>query len=159
EGRFTLGELSAGRVTIRIRAVGFKPLELEADIGAADTVAVDFALTAAPQQLAPLVVKEKEAPRLSAKMEVFESRRRMGFGTFLDRAELAKWQDQPVSLVMRRTPNLMLVPRAWPCGGGFAAITGRSGGWREPCIDTQNPKCYLAVYVDGTLLWTPGMGD
>jgi hypothetical protein len=158
DGRFTLGDLPAGRLAIRIRAVGFKPLDLEAEIGTADTVAVDFQLMAAPQQLAPLVVKENAAPRLSAKMEVFESRRRMGFGTFLDRAQLAKWENHSVSDAMRRTANLMLVARSFACGGGFAATTGRGGGQREPCVDPNTPRCYLAVYLDGLLLWAPGMG-
>ncbi len=158
DGRFTLGDLPAGRLAIRIRAVGFKPLDVEAEIGPADTVAVDFELTAAPQQLAPLVVHEKAAPRLSGKMEVFESRRRMGFGRFLDRAALAKWDDQPVSNPMRRTANLMLVARSPSCGGGFAATTGRGGGQREPCVDQMTPRCYLAVYLDGMLVWSPGMG-
>jgi hypothetical protein len=158
EGRFTLGGLPAGRLSIRIRAVGFKPLDLDADIGAADTVAVDFLLTAAPQQLAPLVVQEKAAPRLSGKMEVFESRRRMGFGTFLDRAALAKWEAHSTSDAMRRTANLMLVARSFACGGGFAAATGRGGNQREACVDPNTPRCYLAVYLDGLLLWSPGMG-
>jgi len=157
-GRFTLGGLPAGRLAIRIRAVGFKPLDLEADIGAADTVDVDFQLTAAPQQLAPLVVKGSAAPRLSGKMEVFESRRRMGFGTFLDRAQLAKWEAHSVSDAMRRTANLVLVARSFACGGGFAASTGRGGGQRESCVDANTPRCYLAVYLDGLLLWSPGMG-
>jgi hypothetical protein len=158
DGRFTLGGLPAGRLAIRIRAVGFKPLDLDADIGPADTVTVDFLLTAAPQQLAPLVVKENAAPRLGAKMEVFESRRRMGFGTFLDRAHLAKWETHSVSEAMRRTANLMLVPRSFTCGGGFAAATGRGGDQREPCVDSNTPRCYLAVYLDGLLVWSPGMG-
>jgi hypothetical protein len=160
DGRFTLGGLPAGRLAIRIRAVGFKPLDLEADIGAADTVEVDFLLTAAPQQLAPLVVTEKAAPRQSGKMEVFESRRRMGFGTFLDRQALTKWEDQPVSNAIRRTPSLVLIARPIECGGGFAPATNRGGYRLEPCSDTvrMGPACFLAIYQDGALLWSPGSG-
>jgi hypothetical protein len=160
DGRFTLGGLPAGRLAIRIRAVGFKPLDLEADIGPADTVGVDFQLTPAPQQLAPLVVKESSAPRLSGKMEVFESRRRMGFGTFLDRQALAKWEDQPVSNAIRRTPSLVLIARPLDCGGGFAASSNRGGYRLEPCSDSIRfpPSCYMAVYLDGALVWAPGMG-
>src|SRR5262245_57293588 len=65
EGRFAVRGLPGGRLAIRIRAVGFKPLDVEAEIGAADSVSVDFLLTSVPQQLAPLVVQEKAAPRQS----------------------------------------------------------------------------------------------
>jgi hypothetical protein len=160
-GRFSLGDLTAGTVAIRVRAVGFKPLDIEATIGPHDTADVEFSLSAAPQQLPTLVVKEKPPPPFSAKMEVFEQRRRLGFGTFLSRAELVKWQDQPASITIRRIANLRLIARPPECGGGFAAASGRSGQMRPQCGGYLLPyACYMAIYLDGMQWWVPGFsGD
>ncbi len=163
-GRFVLSDLPAATVTLRVRAVGFKPLELEAEIGPKDTVDVEFSLTPAPQRLPTLEVRVKAMVPLSSKMEEFERRKRMGFGTFMTRAKLIEWRDQPLSNAVRQIANIQLVARPFECGGGFAAATGRGGVLLFPCGGRGSPirfppACYLAIYQDGALVWAPSIPE
>jgi hypothetical protein len=162
-GRFSLNDLSGGPLSLRIRAIGFKPLEIETEIGPRDTVELEFRLTPVVQRLPTVEVRAPAERRVSAKMEEFERRERMGFGTFLRRAELVKWQDHPLSVVVRRTAGIWLVARPTGCGGGFAAASMRGGNLRPRCGNDRQlifpPACYLALFVDGLRVWDPSMDD
>jgi hypothetical protein len=163
-GQFILDRLPEGWLTLRIRAVGYKPESLRAKIRSGDTIDVDFSLTPAPVQLPTVDVRAPSTAPVSGKLEEFERRRKLGIGSFLARAELAKWEAYPLSTPLRQAGNFRLVPRKQGCGGGYALASGHGSG-QGAGSDSKNAcaqafqACYVAIYLDGALVWTPGMDD
>jgi hypothetical protein len=157
-GRFVLAGLPGGVHSLRIRAIGYEQFELEAEIGATDTVDVEFRLKPVAVRLPSLEVTAPATPRRSASMELFERRRQLGFGSFMDRADLERFESQPASVPLRQLAGIRLTPR---CGGkGFVAVSGRGGDQRPRCGGgLYPPGCYLAIFVNGMRVWDPSMDD
>ncbi len=158
-GAFHLADHPPGTVRLVISAIGHVPgrfgITLRDERLLVDTV---FALERAAQRLDSIVVAESAQPFRSAGTLEFERRRAMGFGSFLTRQELNQWGPTPVSASIRVLGGFRLMPRSLKCGGGFALASGRglnAAGGGDECVDTA---CYVAVYVNGSQIWTPGMG-
>ncbi|MEZ4587566.1 MAG: TonB-dependent receptor [Gemmatimonadales bacterium] len=155
EGRVMVTTALRGVLRFRATAVGFQPVVAAIDLSHRARE-LDTVLVLAPyaQRLAPLEVTGA-APRSPGKLLDFERRRRLGIGSFLDRAALAAWEPLPLSTAMRTIRGVTLVPRAARCGGGFAA-----GSWRSSrggaC--TAMPACFFSVYVDGVRRFDPADG-
>lgn len=159
-GMFTVADRSPGPLRFGISAIGHVPRNVGFTLRG-DRLLVDtaFVLDRAPHQLDSIVVAEAAHQFRSAWMLEFERRRNMGFGVFLTRDDLDKWGPSPVSAQLRAVGGLRLMPRLAACGGGSSLASGRgmsSAGESYDCVDRA---CYAAVYVDGSLLWVPGMGD
>lgn len=162
-GRYFLDSIPPGLHQIAVRALGYKPLAASLNVDltqAPDTADVDFLLTPSPIELKTVTVEGKSTPITSGKMIDFERRKSAGFGQFLDRAQLQKNQDSPLSITLRTLLSVRLVVRPWQCGGGFAAATGRGGesfgeaGQKLYCGNlTFQPACYIAIYIDGARVW------
>jgi hypothetical protein len=161
-GRYFFDSIPPGSHQIVIRALGYQPLaaSLTIDLAEApDTADVDFLLQRVAIKLEPVVI-QGTATSIAGKMLDFERRRRAGFGQFLDREQLRKSQDSPLSITLRTLMSVRLVVRPWQCGGGFAAATGRGGesfgqgGQQLYCGHlTFQPACYVAIYIDGARVW------
>jgi hypothetical protein len=154
-GAFSLDSLPTGTVRIRVNAIGFRPLgasvRLSTERRAIDTV---FVLEPLAQTLAPLEVRA--APdRPIGKLIDFERRRKLGFGSFLTRAELVPWEPFPLSTALRTLRGAVLVPRRSDCGGGFAAASTRDAR-AGACLVA--PACPFAIYQDGVRIFEPGGG-
>ncbi len=145
-GMLQLGELPEGPVVVRVVAIGYAPRGLGFRVSA-DRRFLDTTLVLKPvaQSLAPLEVTGRTTTVI-AKLEEFERRRQMGFGTFVTRAVLAKWEAHPLSVALRTVRGVRLIPRTSPCGGGYGAASLRSGRYAS-CL--MGPGCPLAIYVDG----------
>ena len=162
-GRYFFDSVPPGPHQIAVRALGYQPLiaTLNIDLAQApDTAYVDFLLSASAIELKTVTVEARSTPIVSGKMLDFERRRRAGFGQFLDREQLRKSQDSPLSITLRTLLSMRLVVRPWQCGGGFAAATGRGGesfgqgGQQLYCGQlTFQPACYVAIYIDGARVW------
>jgi hypothetical protein len=137
---------------VRAVAVGYQSVDATLDLSKRQRE-LDTTLILPPhaQRLAPIEVTAG-APRSIGKLLDFERRRKVGFGSFLDRDQLAAWEPIPLSTVLRSLRGTALVPRAWMCGGGFAAGSTRSAV-RAPCV--VMPACFFAVYVDGIRVYDP----
>lgn len=165
-GEYLLKARQGGVVHLSVRAVGFHPAGRRMLLVTGDTVASDFALDPAAQQLDSLSV---EAPGASVrgKMAAFEERRRAGAGRFYPREVLAKREHATMADVLRMTPGLRLIRRPDLCGGGFAIGTGRGGvtGWQSwmKCgpgrVVSVEPACYYAIFLDGARYWVPGSSE
>ncbi|MGE0556297.1 MAG: hypothetical protein AB7R55_22950 [Gemmatimonadales bacterium] len=155
DGRVTLTTALRGVLRFRATAVGFQPVVAAIDLShrarELDTVLI---LAPQAQRLATLEVTGA-APRLPGKLLDFERRRRLGLGSFLDRAALAAWEPLPLSTAMRTIRGVTLVPRSPVCGGGFAAGSTRS--FRSAGC-TVMPACFFSVYVDGVRRYDPSDG-
>ena len=163
-GAFRIDSLAPGQYEVVVRAIGFRAVSFPLAVGRSDTMEVDVVLTRGVQVLAPLRVEGPAPLAVSGKMLDFERRRRLGFGKFMTRDDLAAWGDLSISNAIRRVANVRLVRRPWKCGGGFAAASGRGGG-KAPdsyCAELTAwypVACYLAVFVDGRRVWAPGEPD
>jgi hypothetical protein len=168
-GEFALGGLAGGQHTLSIRAIGYRPLQLQAVLSGGDTLELDVRLVGLAQELTPIAVVGERPRRLSAKMEEFERRRRMGLGSFLTREDLAKVETSPMSNVLRFASGIRLILLPTPCGGGIAAASGRRT--TVPILgvmkcqevaegtDLEIPiACYMDIYVDGVSYWRFGQG-
>jgi len=161
-GRFSLVLHDLGLISVFVRAVGYYPQTRKFLLSGEDTVSVAFQLERAPQQLESLTVEAKRTT-VVGKMQAFEEHRAAGFGSFFTRDMLAGMEHLPLSDVLRRTTGLRFVKRPTVCGGGLALTSGRGGAvtWQPWMICYTWPapfptECYLAIYVDGTRVWTPG---
>jgi len=56
EGRYTFTGVPAGTQTVRVRALGFQPIEKTVDVAAGQTATLDFVVTSAPVSLDEVVV-------------------------------------------------------------------------------------------------------
>ena len=106
EGEFRLADLPAGKLSVVVRAIGYRALGAEAELGPHDTLDVVFELSALPVQLAPIRVEAAAPKVLSGKMADFERRRTEGFGAFLTRAQLARREHAALSDVLRMTAGV-----------------------------------------------------
>jgi hypothetical protein len=71
-GRYRVAALKPDSYHLVVRAVGFRPLEIDAVLAAADSIETDLVLTPLAIELAPLEVSAAAPPRLSARMRGFE---------------------------------------------------------------------------------------
>jgi hypothetical protein len=162
-GDFLLGGIGAGRTTVLVRAIGFRPLRAEVLLSGVDTLDVDIRLTPLAHQLATLEVVGTRPRSVSGRMEDFERRRRMGFGRFYTRADLAKLETESMVNVLRRTAGVRLVLLPFSCGNGFAIATNRRANVpMTPAMNCDrgppNEACYLDIYIDGANVWRWGDG-
>lgn len=110
---------------------------------------LDLLLTPDVTVLAPLVTDARPTPFVSGKLEEFERRRARGLAAI-----------EPASLerVIRTAAGVRLVY----AGKRHMAMTmrqGHGGGQDDRMVCLPNIFCPLAVYVDGALLWSPGMTE
>lgn len=161
-GAYRLGGIGAGSYKLMVRAVGFRPLAVDAILAADDSIDVDLILTPIAVQLAPLEVNAAATEHLTATIRGFEERRAVGLGRFLTRADLARWEHGPVTAAMRMIAGVRLV--LLPCGG-WALATSRGSGpvQARPVYCTGpsgsylvTPACYLSIYLDGVRQWSWG---
>ncbi len=160
-GRYSL-VFSPGATTITVRAIGYRPVTVALDEIAVDTLTLDFRMIAEAVRLED-VVTTVDAPRSpSARLMEFERRQRMGFGSFLTRAQIARNDALPASGLLRVLRGVRMVPRPHQCGGGYAVATLRTGGSGnsgQPLHCFSNPRatfpqaCYMAIYIDGHAVW------
>jgi hypothetical protein len=160
DGAFVFGRLPAGRHQLVIRAIGFRPLRLTADLNGRDTLDLDVRLTPVVQQLAPLAVVGRRAPA-SANPDEFERRRRNGFGRFFTRAQLRDREAMRLTDFLRTATGIRFVVLPIGCGSGLALASMRPRATPPPpSMDCGSHKvdsaCYLDLFIDGFPVWQWG---
>ncbi len=164
DGRFSIGNIPAGDYVLIVRAVGYQPLEGEAEIRGKDTVEVTFELKRSVQVLESVHVEAPGPKPVVAKMVEFEERRKVGLGRFLTRVELERREHSALSDVLRMVAGMKLVRRPSECGDGYAGATGRGGQikwetWMTCSGYPMSPACFMTIYVDGIRLWIWGQEE
>ncbi len=157
-GRYEVLGIPAGRHTLVVRAFGYAQLSTDLNVAAGDTLDAEFLLTPDVTVLAPLVTRAQPVTFIPGKLEDFERRRQIGFGKFFDRKVLAAIEPASLERVIRTTPGVRIVSA---CNRSLAMTMRQGHGQGEDNrnICLLNWFCPLAVYVDGALLWSPGMGE
>jgi len=132
-GQFVLGDLSASRVTVRVRRLGYEERTVDVAVGAAgQPTFVEIIVTAVPAQLEEVPVNASMAGRLR---EFYERKRqRHAFARFLDAADVRRLAPTNSSELFRSVPGITI--RVAPAGGNTIRIRG----------------CQPTVWVDGQRL-------
>ncbi len=147
-GRFVARLESQGTYALVARAVGFRPetIFVQADVDAVELS--DVRLVKLPQVLGEVLV-EGESESIVSRMSGFEDRRKMGIGTFIDRATLDKFSHMRTGNLLRsRVPGLFVVQG--PAGRAWATSTRSVSG---PGGALKAGRCYLDVYLNGAMVY------
>ena len=117
-GHFNLGEFSPGRLSFRIRRLGYEPRVMDVQIGSGgQNTSIEIALTIIPEELAKVFVTGAPG-RLS---EFFERRQTRGaFGRFLDQEQIRKQGPLLASELFRNVPGVSV--KTNPSGGNAIRI-------------------------------------
>jgi hypothetical protein len=155
EGRFELKDVPVGRMGVRLRAIGFRPLNLALTVSAQRRVVDTTLVLARAAQLLDSVVVTGTAERpVAGKMIDVERRRQAGFGKFLTRTELQDPLWGGLENQLRRFARVRVVPL---CAGlGFAAASPEFGGDGAVNIGCAT-ACFMTVFLDGVPFWSPDM--
>ena len=143
-GRFLLGGLPAGTREVVVRATGFAPAAVEAELAAGDTTWIDFELAPAAV-VRSSSVPPRDSTGSAAGLADFNRRRAGGGGVYFSRAWLQRFAGRRLSDVLRPIPGVTIVS----VGGGGTAIASRRGRTNE----RSNTLCYFQVFVGGTRLY------
>ena len=149
-GRFLYAVPQPGKVVLIVRRLGYNPGTLSVDVVAGDTARVTYAMTAAPQTLTTVAVKDtlnSASPFLSG----FDRRlaSHAGAASYITRNEIDKRKPSLTTDLLRRVSSLTIVDSS----GVLMAVSRRiqkpnirSGG---VVMDLKN--CPMQVAVDGQL--------
>ena len=129
-GHFELPGLPAGTVTLGVRRLGFEEATFTATLKPGKTHRATFPLTPSVQSLAEVRVQDT----ISSWLSLFEQRRAMQRGTFIERKDFAKDNLRIATDILRRVPGVQIVPTRM----GTAVVMTRGAGAKR-CV----PQLYV----------------
>lgn len=109
-GAFSM-PMRAGRFRLQVDRTGYLQTLTEAmPVAAAETIAVELSVSAAPLTIAPLRVTARVEPprRRSLELNGFYQRERLGIGRFVRREELEQHKDFSLALALSRVPGTII---------------------------------------------------
>lgn len=136
-GRFKIVNVPSGKFILLVRIIGFRPVSDEIEIADHDTLRLAFTLERTTQELSTVIITER---KLSARLSGFESRRKLGFGTFFNREQIDSINPISIGDIVRRA-NSVRVQRTGFGGMGEIAVSSREVG-----------LCPMQIYLDGLAL-------
>jgi hypothetical protein len=131
---------------VGVRHVGYEPSSVTIR-PTADSIAVIFRLRPSTASLDTVRIEGRRVP---ARLQEFETRRRLGIGRFLSDSVLEREGNHSLSLTLSmRFPGIRATPS--PEGGHYLVESTRidASGPRNP--NKFSSVCKVDVYVDGTL--------
>jgi TonB family protein len=131
DGSFRVVGIPAGRATVAVRRVGYRPRTLEIDVPG--TAPVALTLEQIPQQVAAVVVRERQRGPYTGWLQHFNRRRDAGFGRFLGRAEIERQNAIRTTDLLRLMPGVQI-----------------SSGIGTSAVRMRNANCPPFVWIDGT---------
>jgi hypothetical protein len=157
-GRFLYRTPRPGKVVLLFRRLGYNPGTMSVDVVAGDTARVTFAMTAAPQTLGTVAIRDT-TNSLSPFLSGFDRRlaSHAGSATFIRRDEIERRKPYLTTDLLRRVSSLTIVDSS----GVLIAVSrrlqkpvqqmsrGRTSSTVSGVLDLAN--CPLQVAVDGQL--------
>lgn len=129
DGRFNLGALPTGQISLNIRRLGYEPRNLDLTLGADRLAPLDIALKPRPSELEDVLIEVNDKSRLR---EFYEHRgQRNSFAKFYDSDEIKKKGANLTSDLFRSMPGITI--KSSNVGGNTIRIRG----------------CQPMVWVDG----------
>jgi hypothetical protein len=139
-GQFTLQGVPTGTQMVEARAIGFQPTRIVVDVPATEEATADIALDI----LVPTVdTMRVRGARVSPGMAEFETRRRTGFGNFIDENQLVQRAPMFMADIFRTVPGITI--QSGQSAQGRVLMRGVSGG--GPCVP--------AVFLNGMNIAIP----
>lgn len=133
DGRFRLGESSAGKAALQIRRLGYEERKINIIIGADNkSPFIEVLLRELPQKLEEVLVKADEQGRLREFAE--HKRHPNNFGRYFDRGDIRKQNPSFASELFRTVPGVQIQVSSF--GGNIVRVRG----------------CQPMVWVDGQRL-------
>jgi hypothetical protein len=145
-GRFAFTSVAPGLYTVRIRHVGYQPIEGSVRIVQGETKDLVFAIWPVTTNLPGVEVRANAAP-LNIGMVDFERRRAQGLGKFLTPIDFEGRDNATLADVFGSTPGLIMDRLS----NGRAVAASR----RSTYTSFRPSKCYMQVFVDGLRIWRP----
>lgn len=143
-GRFQLEVSPGNRVTL-FRLIGFRPLRLRATFAKGDTVSREVRLVPEGMtQLDPVVVTGRPDRPPPIGRGAFEERRRLGFGKFIDSAQMRRADGRRLSEVLRQT------------GVRMVSFRIRERIEMRAASPIRSSDCWVTVILDGVTLYRSG---
>jgi hypothetical protein len=145
DGAFAITGLAAGRYTLDIRLIGYRPKTVETEVAANRDALLDIALVRSPTRLAPVTVTGRKEP-ITIHMKEFERRRTTSIGGhFLTEPELRKQDALLLSSVLRQVTGTRMVrpgsdSRYWAIATNHRTLLGGA-------------PCYMQIYLDGIRIY------
>jgi hypothetical protein len=163
-GRYAIFTIPKGNQVVVVRALGFRPETTTVAVkDSIDTVA-DFILQRTVAEL-PAVKATADDRSSVLDHQGFYERRQMGAGTFLDRADVAKFENGSLDRALVKVPGIQLIRghgnHAWAVTSRNqpAGINPRCSLCRPVPLDSLLTRtdielgagrgCYMDVYLDG----------
>lgn len=139
DGKFRITGLPAGTQTVETRYVGYSPERVTVDLVSDRTVPVTIAMSQRADVLDAVTVYGQT--QLDRDLAGFNTRRKLGFGRFITRADIAKQNPLRFTDLLRSTPGLRIVAT----GGLDYSIVASHGG-------IAGGACQPLIYINGVLL-------
>lgn len=159
DGRFEVRDLPSGRLQVRIRAIGFRPFGAEFALSSGrrliDTTLI---LQHSAQILDSVVVTARATTFEAGKMADVERRMKSGFGRFITRTALHDPLQGGLDTQLRRFARMRLAPLCHGIGLGAMSATRGDSPIGVNCHPQVLTGCFMAVFIDGALYWSPDMG-
>ena len=139
DGSFTLPNVPDGtrRLTFRSPGLAQRHIQITAQDG-------QSALMLVALRVAPVVVVQVDGPPPDSRLTDFRQRRRLGNGTFLDRAEIERRNPRVLSDLLRNVPGVRLESYQ----GGLRYVSGRFRSL-SPSAGSGNGSCDMMIYLNG----------
>ena len=138
-GEYSFKRVPRGFQVVLFRAVGFRAVRLQAELGEGGVTQLDAKLVPFAIRLDSLVATgESKRPRGMGR-EAFEERRSMGFGQFIDSQELRRSEDRQLSDLLRGHNGIVIAQNRF-------ALSARTGCYMQILYDEQSlysPASYL----------------
>lgn len=146
-GVFKFDNAPAGRVRIIARRIGFEPEEQRVSLDAGRVKQVDFELNGVPESLDSVMVREAGG---NGRMSDFWSRRMLGVGAFITRADIERRRAQHSSDLVRTITGVKVTQGE----SGFdrpVISMGRNAPVARNRTGTMSlSSCNVSYYVDGS---------
>lgn len=149
-GTVDLVFLPEGGALIRVRKLGYHPLEQFIRISPTDTSPVTMLLVSETIVLAPVVARDSTTPYRGAAMKDFESRRVAGRGQFITEDFLRKHPTRSMPDIVRSF-------------SGLQVLCTKTGFYSCEAVASRSPRrpvtgeCRFAVFVDGVSVRDPDL--
>ena len=134
-GGFRIVGTRPGTVSLSVRRLGFRPITTDVAVRPGETAEASVTLERAVQELAPVLVHAQQERR--GRLGDYDRRKKLGFGHFISRDEIARRDPLLVTDLLRTVPGVRLQP------GGFA---GRY------IVRMRSARCDPLVWLDGSPL-------
>lgn len=149
-GTVDLVFLPDGGALVRVRKLGYHPLEQFIKISPSDTTPVTMLLVSETIVLAPVVARDSTSPYRGAAMKDFESRRLGGRGQFITEDFLLKHPTRSMPDIVRSF-------------SGLQVLCSKTGFYTCEAVASRSPRravtgeCRFAVFIDGVSVRDPDL--